>query len=156
MVVPISRNYADDLLGTGSQIPLFGELQAALVTQRTYFNTPRSANLMRAGTPILFYESKRSGGRGAVVASARIVDATLFVKEQVPGNLYRRAVVEDVGRLSASSEVLATTFDNLLPLPSPVTLEKLRQEGAVGPANLQTATRLPSALLSKILDMGWA
>ena len=156
VIVPISCNYADDLLGTGRQIPLFGESQAALVTQRTYFNTPRSAHLMRAGTPVLFYESKRSGGRGAVVAGARIVDATVFLKEQVPHNLYRRAVVEDVDRLSTSSEVLATTFDNLLPLPSPVTLDELREIRAVGPANLQTATRLPSVLLSKILDMGWA
>ena len=90
-----------------------------------------------------------------MVAGARIVDATIFLKEQVPHNLYRRAVVEDVDRLSTSSEVLATTFDNLLPLPSLVTLDELREIRAVGPANLQTATRLPNVLLSKILDMGW-
>ena len=156
VIVPISRTYADDLLGTGSQIPLFGEAEAALVTRRTYFNTPRSAYLMRAGTPVLFYESKRSGGRGAVAASARIVDATVFLKQQVPDSLYRRAVVEDVAPLSASPEVLATTFDNLLRLPTPVTLEELREMRAVGSANLQTATRLPSASLSRILDMGWA
>ena len=111
---------------------------------------------MRAGTPVLFYESKRSGGRGAVAASARIVDATVFLKQQVPDSLYRRAVVEDVAPLSASPEVLATTFDNLLRLPTPVTLEELREMRAVGSANLQTATRLPSASLSRILDMGWA
>jgi hypothetical protein len=99
-IVPIEKNYADDLLGTGDQLPLFGSPEAAFVAKRTYFNSPRTAGLMRPGTPILFYESKRSGGRGAIVAVARIVDATVVPKTQVSDGLLRRAVVEDLGPLS--------------------------------------------------------
>ena len=155
VVVPIAKNYADDLLGTGAQFPLFGSPEAAFVAQRTYFNSPRTASLMRPGVPILFYESKRSGGRGAIVAAARIVDATVMEKRQVPDDLLRRAVVEDLEPMSASSDVLATTFDSLLRFLSPVSLEKLRGLGAEGSANLQTTTALPNSALTSILELGW-
>ncbi len=155
MIIPIAKAYADDLLGTGAQFPLFGSPEAAFVARRTYFNTPRAAALMRPGSPILFYESKRSRGQGAVLAAARIVDVTVVRKTQVSDELLRRAVVEDIEPLSASSDVLATTFDNLLRFPVPVTLDRLRDLGAVGPANLQTTTALQSTTLSTILDLGW-
>ncbi len=156
VIVPIARNFADDLLGTGRQLPLFGSPEAAFVARRTYFNSPRAAALMRPGLPILFYESKRSGGRGAIVAAARIVDATVVAKDQVSDDLLRRAVVEDLDPLSASTEVLATSFDNLLRFPVPVPLEKLREIGAEGAANLRTTTALPNAALAVILDLGWS
>ena len=155
IIVPIARSYADDLLGTGNQLPLFGRPEASLLARRSYFNTPRSAKVMRPGTPILFYESRRSGGRGAVIACARVVDATVVAKEHVPKDLYRRAVVEDVNPLTKSRDLLATTFDNLLRFPKPVWLEELRALRAVGSANLQTTTALPSELLSKVLEKGW-
>lgn len=156
VIVPIARNYADDLLGTNDQFPLFGSPEAAFVTRRTYFNSPRTAALMRPGLPILFYESKRSGGRGAIVAVARIVDATVVAKQQVSDDLLRRAVVEDLDPLSASVDVLATSFDNLLRFPNFVPLDALRALGAVGPANLQTTTALTNIALAEILELGWS
>ena len=81
---------------------------------------------MRAGRPVLFCESKRSGGRGAIVAAARIVDATIMMKDTVPQELLQRAVVDDLEPLSASKEVLATSFDNLLRFPNLVSLAELR------------------------------
>ncbi|MDP6718325.1 MAG: hypothetical protein QGF59_06715 [Pirellulaceae bacterium] len=151
--MPIWRNFADDLLGTGDQLPLFGSPEAAFVTRRTYFNSPRTASLMRPGVPILFYESKRSGGRGTIVAAARISDATVMAKDQVPEDLRRRAVVEDLDPLSASTDVLATSFDNLLRFVMPVSLDALRALGAIGSANLQSPTALNSAQLSAILEL---
>jgi len=155
VIVPIARNYADDLLGTSEQLPLFGSPEAAFVSRRAYFNSPRTSALMRPGVPILFYESKRSGGRGAIVATARIVDVTVIAKQEVPNDLLRRAVVEDLDPLSASTDVLVTTFDNLLRFPTPVTFEVLRDLGAAGSSNLQKTTVLTSAHLSKILELGW-
>lgn len=156
VIVPIARNYADDLLGTGDQFPLFGSPEAAFVARRTYFNSPRTATLMRPGVPILFYESKRSGGRGAIVAAARIADATVVAKLHVPDDLLRRAVVEDLGPLSATSDLLATSFDNLLRFPTPVSLETLRRLRVDVSANLQTTTALPYARLAEILELGWS
>jgi acetyltransferase (GNAT) family protein len=154
VIVPIAKNFADDLLGTGDQLPLFGSPEAAFVARRTYFNSPRTASLMRPGAPILFYESRRSGGRG-IIAAARIADATVVDKRQVSDELLRRAVVEDLEPLSASAEVLATTFDNLLRFPVPVPLEKLRELEAEGNSNLQTTTPLSHAALNAILELGW-
>jgi hypothetical protein len=105
---------------------------------------------------MLFYESRRSGRRGAIVAVARIVDATILPKEQVPDELLRRAVVEDLEPLSASSEVLATSFDNLLRFPKVVGPDKLRGLGAIGASNLQTTTALGHQALAAILELGWA
>jgi hypothetical protein len=155
VIVPITRNYADDLLGTGDQLPLFGSPQAAFVTRRTYFNSPRCAALMRPSVPILFYESKRSGGRGAIIAAARIVDATIVGKRHVPDDLLHRAVVEDLDPLSATSDLLATSFDNLLRLPVPVFLETLRDLGIDMSQNLRTTTALPFTQLAEILELGW-
>jgi ribosomal protein S18 acetylase RimI-like enzyme len=156
VIVPIARSFADDLLGTADQLYMFGRPNAAFVGLRTYFNSPRAAPMMRSGVPILFYESRRSGGRGAIVAGGRIVDATIVSKDGVSADLLRRAVVEDLDPLTASSEVLATSFDGLIRFPNPVTLDTLRQLGAVGMSNVQTTTPLPNAQLGAILDRGWS
>lgn len=156
VIVPIAKPFADDLLGSADQFALFGRPSAAFLGLRTYLNSPRTSHLMRPGLPILFYESKRTGGRAAVVAAARIVDTTVTPKEQVPSEFLRRAVVEDLDPLSASSDVLVTSFDNLIRFPNLVTLDALREIGAVGSANLQMATALPSAMPAKILDRGWS
>jgi GNAT superfamily N-acetyltransferase len=156
VIVPIAKSFADDLLGTAEQLYMFGRPNAAFIGLRTYFNSPRTAPLMRSGVPILFYESKRSGGRGAIVAGARIVDATVLRKERVSDELLQRAVVEDLEPLTTSSDVLATSFDSLIRFPNPVTLDTLRQLDAVGSSNLQTTTPLPNAQLAIILDRGWS
>jgi ribosomal protein S18 acetylase RimI-like enzyme len=156
VIVPIAKSFADDLLGTADQLYMFGRPNAAFVGLRIYFNSPRTAPMMRTGVPILFYESKRSGGRGAIVAGGRIVDATIVPKEQVSDELLRRAVVEDLDPLTTSPDVLATSFDNLIRFPNPVALDTLRQLGAAGPSNLQTTTALPNAQLAAILDRGWS
>lgn len=156
VIVPIAKSFADDLLGTADQFALFGRPNAAFVGLRTYFNSPRTATMMRPGVPILFYESERTGGRGAIVAAARIVDATISPKEQVSDAVLERGVVEDLASLTVSTDVLATSFDSLIRFPNPVSLDTLRQLGAVGPSNLRTATALPDALLAAILDRGWS
>jgi GNAT superfamily N-acetyltransferase len=155
VIVPIARGFADDLLGTGAQLPLFGKPRAAFVARRTYFNSPRAEGVIRAGMPIVFYESRRSGGRGAAVAAAVVTDVTVVPKQQVSNDMLRRAVVDDVEPLSTSEDVLATTFESVLPFPAPVTLETLRGIGAVGTTNLQTATELSASSLQVILEHGW-
>ncbi len=156
VVVSIAKLFADDLLGTADQFALFGRPNAAFVGLRTYFNSPRTAALMRPGVPILFYESERTGGRGAIIAAARIVDATISPKEQVSDAVLQRGVVENLAPLTASADVLATSFDSLIRFPNPVSLDTLKELGAVGPSNFQTATALPNAVLAAVLDRGWS
>jgi hypothetical protein len=155
VIAPIAKSFADDLLGTADQLALFGRPSAAFVSLRTYFNNPRAAAMMRPGVPILFYESGRTGGRSAIIAAARIVNSVISLKKHVSEAALERGVIDDLGSLTASDDVLATSFDGLIRFPNPVSLDTLRQLGAVGPSNLQTATALPDLLLAAILDRGW-
>lgn len=156
VIIPIGSVYAEFLLGTSDQLNLFGSPPAAFMTRRTYFNSPRAASLMKPDSPVLFYESKRTGGRGAIIAAARIVDVTIMDKKSVPDSLFRSAVVRDLDPISASKDVLASSFEGLLRLPNPVPLEALRELGAVGSANLQTVTPIDANALCSILETGWS
>lgn len=156
VIVPIARSYAEDLLGTSDQFSLLESRDAAFLSRRAYVNSPRSASLMRPDMPIMFYESKRTGGRGAVVAVARIVDSVLIRKSEVPRDLSRRLVVDSVNEFSSSDDVLLTSFDNLLLLPRPCSLDHLKNINAVGVMNLQSATHLTSDNVGRILEFGWS
>jgi hypothetical protein len=106
--------------------------------------------------PLLFYESERTGGRGAIIAAARIVDATISPKAQISNAILERGVIEDLASLTVSTDVLATSFDGLIRFPNPVSLDTLRRLGAAGPSNFQTATALPNAVLAAVLNCGWS
>jgi hypothetical protein len=155
VVVPITRAFAADLLGTDEQYSFLEVPEAHFLTRRTYFNTTRAARAMIRGATIAFYESRRGGGRGAIVAVARIVDVTSIPVESTPEALQRGAVVEDVGTLTKSSRVLATTFDNLIAFKRPVSFEMLREIGCVTGANFVSATPISVKHLTAIVDAGF-
>ena len=157
VIAPIECAYANDLLGTNlqSSFAFVANRDAAFLSRRAYVNSPRTAHIMRPDTPILFYESKRSGGRGAVVAVARVVDAVVTKKGDIPSDRQRRLVVDNVDDFSATEDVLVTTFDNLFAFPRPVPFMELKKIGAIGGANLVSAVSLPSEKITKILSQGW-
>ena len=158
VIVPITKAYADELLGTDRQhrLSFIENKDAAFLTKRAYVNSPRSAKLFRPEMPIIFYESKRDGrGRGAVIAIARIVDAVISKKDDLSGDDTRRLVVTDVSDFSKSQDVLLTTFDNLIQLPKPIPVKRLRVLDAMGPANLVSPTMLSSEKIAQILSEGW-
>lgn len=157
VIVPIAKTYADELLGTASQHTFaFVEAKdAAFLARRAYVSAPRNAPLMPVDGTILFYESVRTGGRGAVVAVARIVDRTLQPKTDLSVDSQRRLVVDDVDAFSATDDILITSFDNLFTLPAPVPLRYLKAIGADGKANLISAVSLSSEKITQILTQGW-
>ncbi|MER8992250.1 GNAT family N-acetyltransferase [Mesorhizobium sp. M0678] len=158
VIVPITRAYADELLGTAVQATLgfVANRDAAFLSTRGYINAPRTVRQMRAGMPIVFYESKRKGnGRGAAVAVARIVNSILIAKSQLNSKSDKRLVIDSVESFSATDDVLLTTFDNLMAFPSPVGFETLKKLDAVGGANLVSAVSLSSEQITFILTCGW-
>jgi predicted nucleic acid-binding protein/ribosomal protein S18 acetylase RimI-like enzyme len=70
VVVPITRSFAADLLGTDLQYSSLEVPEAHFLSRRTYINTTRAARSMIRGEAIAFYESSRGKGRGAIVATA--------------------------------------------------------------------------------------
>jgi hypothetical protein len=111
---------------------------------------------MKPGTPILFYESGKSGGRKAIVAVGRIVDSVLVRKQAAAKGADRRLVVDDLADFSAMDDVLMTTFDNLIVVPKPVRLSLLKQLGVVGGRNLRSATPVDYRSFVSIVETGWA
>lgn len=157
VIVPIAKTFADELLGTAPQHAFaFVEAKdAAFLARRAYVSAPRNVPLMPVDGPILFYESSRTGGRGAVVAVGRIVDCVLQPKTDLSVDSQRRLVVDDVHAFSATDDILITSFDNLFALPAPVPLRYLKLIGAAGNANLISAVSLSSEKVTEILTQGW-
>lgn len=157
VIVSIKKAYADDLLGTSNQPSLaFVESKPAAFLTRRDVSSPRNALLMRPAQPILFYESDRSGGRGAIVAVGRIVDTFMQSKSAVSADSKRRLVVDEVDPFSASNDVLVTTFDNILRFPKPYLRRELAEINALGTNNLQAATAISGDNLRKVLDAAWS
>ncbi|WP_081720567.1 MULTISPECIES: hypothetical protein, partial [unclassified Afipia] len=156
VIVPISRSYAADLLGTDQQYSLLDVPEATFMSRRTYFNTTNAARAMIRGAVIAFYENGKKGGRGAIVALGRIVDVTTVPVGNIPEKLGRGAVVEDIGAITSAQRVLATTFDNLVPLQTPVKLKKLREIGCDTRTNFISATPVSAPHLKAIVDAGFS
>lgn len=159
VIVPIARAYADELLGTATQpnLGFIANRDAAFLSLRGYVNSPRAAKKMRAGAPIIFYESKGKGrGRGAAVAVARIVNSIVISKSQLNAKSDNRLVIDNADGFSATDDVLLTTFDNLMAFPAPVTFDTLKRFDAIGPTNLRSAVSLSSEKIDSIITCGWS
>lgn len=158
-MVPITRAYADELLGTAIQpnLAFIANRDAAFLSLRGYVNSPQAAKKMRIGAPIIFYESKGKGsGRGAAVAVARIVNSIVVPKSQLNPKSDKRLVIDNADGFSATGDVLLTTFDNLMVFPVPVGFDTLKRFDAVGPTNLVSAVSLSSEKIDSILTHGWS
>ena len=157
VIVPITRHYSEALLGDNTQLSLGidNNKDAIFLFKRAYVNTPRAANVMRPGAPILFYESKKSGGTGTIVAIARIVETEITTKVNVSGGSLRRVVVDEIVNFSSSNDILVTSFSNIFSLPHPISFDWLKRGGAVDNANLITAKGIPGEMVQSIVDRGW-
>ena len=155
IVIPIKRDYASDLLGSDSQLPLWGLPRVQLSFRRTYFGTYRARNIIHPNQPLLFYESLGRDGHGAVIAVARVVDAVVYPKGQIPPEEIRRGVVDDPDELNLEDRILATTFENTMIFPKPVGIDRLRALGVLKTYNLQSPTPISHKVLCVILDYAW-
>ena len=155
VVIPIKRGYASGLLGADSQLPLWGIPLVQLSFRRTYFGTYRARNIIRSNQLVLFYESLGRDGHGAVVAIARVVDAIVYPKGEIPQEQIRRGVVDDPEGLNREKHLLATTFEHTLVFPRPVGVDRLRGLGVLKPYNLQSPTPISHEVLCSILDYAW-
>lgn len=155
VVVPITAEFAGALLGTDLQYTFLDVPEAQFLSRRTYFNTIRAARIMKRRSAIAFYESSRSGGRGAIVALGRIIEVTSVSVDNIPEFMQRAAVVENPGKITKSKRVLATVFDNLLPLKIPVALKVLKNIGCAPSSNFISAAQISSSHLEKIVVKGF-
>lgn len=151
--MPIRRRYVDDLLGGCPQLSFLRPPEARLLHERVYFSSPRNADTLSEGTPILFYESGHDGGRASVIAAARAVRSERVSKNAITARHTRRGVFEqkNLQQLTKTPTLAATTFDNVLQFTNPVPLHRLRQ---IGCSNFITARQISHEKLSLIIKEG--
>jgi GNAT superfamily N-acetyltransferase/predicted nucleic acid-binding protein len=157
-IVPIRRIFADQLLGASRQLSLLPKREASLFSERIYFSASRNASLFRAGTPLLFYESGRTGGSASVTACARVVQTTVLKKIDISAHLLRHGVLEseDLKHLTANDSICVTTFDNIMHLEHPVPLDRLRELGCVDASNLVCPRQIGDQQLVSLLREGFS
>ncbi len=144
VITPIWREFADSLLGTSPQQSLLPSGSASLFAERLYVSgKPHVQRFFRPGTIIFFYESSHNNGRSQLVAVARVRESYLKNCEKLGVEDMRRSVLtaEQVNaKIGRSPMKTFVSFDNILPIPNPVSLEYLRDLGC-GQANQLLTTR---------------
>ncbi len=157
-IVPIKRVFADELLGTSEQLTLLTPTEAVFLKERVYYSSPRAASILTPGTPILFYESSKGGGRMSVVAIARVIRSYLATPDQLNSDTERKGVLDKstLEHFGRSRTKLVTVFDNVMKFRKPVSLNRLREIGCADGANFVTAKRLQPGELSMVVNEGFA
>lgn len=155
-IQPIANSYAAELLGTSDQPTFLGQLEGAFRSEKVYVSSGRSKNFFKENQLIIFYESSRTGGRGAIVAAARVDNVVTQKKSETGHKHLKKTVLDSVERFSASEEVTLTGFSSVLRFPRPVPLPKLKRLQAIGTQNLQTTTVIATEAAQNIFDLGWA
>ncbi|HUZ96767.1 MAG TPA: GNAT family N-acetyltransferase [Edaphobacter sp.] len=157
VVVPIQRPYADQLLDTAKQRPLFPAPEASVLGEKLYVSTPRALSVLVPGAVILFYESIGSNsGRGAAIAAAQITRTAVKENSEIGIETSRRGVLssEEVRNMSSRNKVGLTFFNQLFRFECPVELSRLRELGCADGTNFVTARQIEEATGSIIIEEG--
>lgn len=156
VVVSIRRVFADELLGTGSQLSLLSAPEAVLLKERVYYCTPRAERLLVPGTVILFYESSAKGGRKSIIAAGRAKESRILTVDEVNPDTKRKGVLraDTFRHIGTSNRKLAITIDNIMAFENPVSLHRLRKIGCADGANFVTAKRIEPDQMISIIHEG--
>ena len=152
-MVPIRRNYADELIRARPQRGLFPRKEALLFSERVYYSDPRTVSVLTPGTLLVFYESLTDDGVGAAIACARVVRSGLAIDRDIPMETRRRGVLETGDPLISGTRNL-TFFDNLMVLSMPVRLQRLKEMGCWHSGNLVTSRPLSTEQFQLIVKEG--
>ena len=155
-IVPIRAAFADQLLDPAPQGALFPRYEASLLASRTYFSDARTLPVLTPGTVLFFYESKRDGGRGAVIACARSVENSNRLVSDVDQAAARRGVLENqtIRRISRGGRTCVTIFDTVFRFVRPVPFSRLRSLQCADASNLVTSHPIQYSQVLMLLKEG--
>lgn len=140
VITPIRRGYAEPLLGHSGQASFLPSPRVTLFHDRHYICSPNKLRHFKRGSLMFFYESKRNGGRAALIAIARVRQAYLRHYADLKDEDFEHSVLSGKTIKSVGESVLKTVvvFDNIFVLPRLVSLKILNNLGC------GSATRLIS------------
>jgi hypothetical protein len=158
VITPVQKAFSEPLLGCSGQSSLLPSGTASLFHDRHYISNHRTLRLFKRGTLILFYESTKQGGRGAIIALGRVREAYLKPSSALKESDFMQSVLSAVslGRIGKSKMKTVTVFDNIFPLPNPVPLVSLKRIGCGRPNDLITTRVINDDQLQQILKEAFA
>ncbi|MFM0055904.1 GNAT family N-acetyltransferase [Paraburkholderia phytofirmans] len=158
VITPIQRAFADHLLAHSPQKSLLPHARAKLYQQRHYLSGASTLKQFKRGNLILFYESEKNRGIGAIVAVARVQHAYLKSLKAMENADLDPSVIDSAGleAIGRSVTKTVTAFDNIICLDRPVPRSTLLRLGCGSPNHLLTTRAIDNRQLQEILEEGFA
>lgn len=157
VIVPIKRKYVDRLLAESKrQLSLLPSNEALMHVEKAYFKSTRNIRLFSRGDLLLFYVSGKDGGQeiighGRVTSSCVMDVASAILKLQRQGAIEERGLHEIA---DSGGNIHAITFDNFVFFNTPISYDYLKRNNMISGANLITAERINSTILTNIITKG--
>lgn len=150
---PIRHEFATLLLGHSRQTSLLPAPASNLFQERHFLSGPNSFHHLKRGTLILFYESHHRRSRGELVAIARVrrsylKDSAALEATDLAQSVLTTETLPEIGRAAMKT---VTVFDNVFPLPFPISLDRIQTLGCGRPMDLITTRRISDTQLQAIL-----
>ncbi|WP_434113225.1 GNAT family N-acetyltransferase [Paraburkholderia caffeinilytica] len=157
VISPVRHKFAEDLLAHSPQKSLLPHARARLYKERHYLSGMATLRHFKRGNLILFYESAKNKGLGAIVAIARVQRAYLKSQEAMENSDLDPSVLDSAGleAIGRSKTKTVTVFDNIICLERPVPLATLQRLGCGRPQDLLTTHAINNAQLQGILQQGF-
>jgi GNAT superfamily N-acetyltransferase len=157
VITPIRTKFAESLFGHARQGTLLPSNTSSQYRERHYVSGPQTFSQLRPGTLMLFYESLKDGGRGELIAAARVTEsyqkaATALRRTDLEKSVLTTDNLSDIGAAAMKS---VTAFDNVFLFDQPIPLKRLRALGCGQPAQLITTRAISDTQLQSILREGF-
>lgn len=152
VITPVQRRFSEILLGHSTQGSLLPHAAVSTYHERHYLSHPRTLNSFKRGTLMFFYESTKQGGRGELIAVARVRQAYLKPLTNLAADLEQSVLTEaSISEIGNSNIKTVTVFDNIFHIAKSVPLAFLQRIGCGRPNDLISTRPISDAQLQEIL-----
>lgn len=153
VLVPIQRQYAEQLLPDVPQTSLLPKNKAQLFAQKIYVSGISTLKRFERGDLMFFYESEKQQGAGAVIAVARVARAYGKKNPQIMNEELAPSILETVqlNEIGTAKSKTITVFENSNRLTAKVSLTHLRSIGCGEPHQLLSTQKLSTEQIASIL-----
>lgn len=157
VLVPIRKQFEEHLLVDSPQDTFLPLGKAQLAPIRHYLSDKKTLKNFVRGDLLLFYESAKNNGAGAVIAIGRVLRAYLRDEAAMQADDLAPSVLvgSQLSNIGVSKTKTITVFDNVLRLSKPVSVSELRGLGCGEAHQLITSQRLSSEQVQAILKKGF-
>lgn len=156
VITPVQRDFSQHLFSHLPQKSLLPQAKVALYQEKHYLSGPQTLKHFKPGALILFYESLRHKGLGAIIAIARVKQVFAKSQEALKISGLDPSVLDEksLEAIGQSNMKTVTVFDNVICLSRPVPLTTLQRIGCGRSTDLITTHTITDDQLQVILSEG--